>query len=1568
MNIINITSKLILIIATAFVLCGCGRSDGCLEADDFGFAKIAVSSRYDESEIFGDRTAEITPWIDGGLILDGNPLYIEVKNYDGNPNDNVPGILSAWCPWYGDKDHASTLTDFCARLNPCVITSLCPTPPAVSLPITNAPCLMTKGIGLYALLTTSTPNRYDPNLSIDTMSNPDPAQSVSLHMGNPHADYTILSINNDGQVADAGGVLYNYDNVSNVGSYHGGKLYFKILDSFYQDNNGQYRVFIKSGVQNGGWDPISWCIGLVKTALFGNAGGTGSDYATGGDGIIPAIYAAVVANSSFVSTVQALLTLYIIFTAIGFLMGSIELTQKELVERLFKVTIITILISPNSWSFFNRHVFLWFYEGTGFVIGILYEVAASGPGSTNPLDFFFSEEIFIKLFSLLFATPTGWIFIIIYILMLIFLVRIYFDAAVLYMTSLIMVGVLICIAPIFIALFLFEQTKSYFDNWLKQIMAYSIQMILVYAGILFMTMIIRNQVYNTLGFATCSLSFPNIGGITIFEWYFPKILSWSSRPELVNIPIPKDHFESAEAVEAQSAAAQVATATAALAQANSNQVAVSQVVAAQSILAQAQANQVAASQNVTYAQAVANNNLAQAALASAEAKVVSDNAALAQTKADQIAVSEVTIDLNNFSAAHATETLAALTTAVTTAQGIVIQYIAAQIATASGASADAAALVVADKAALSKAQIALGTSDTQANRDAITVAQTTLNNDTVAATAALSNYNALSAQSREYNALTAQITIDFSAVSDAQSIGAKAQIAAAQSTLVADIASQQIYSTSIMTQAVVNAQATLTADMYIESNANTSAAITQAQVNATSSTADVAANKTAQAQAAAQVAQATAALTQAQTNIAASSESAAQVQAQDAINVAAAQEALSNAQALQVSVNQSAGTSAGAALGGFGFSSSTTPSAQNNTFCLAYECTGERYADLPFLDPYDPYESMLINQMRNGQIGNFGSIAIIMVCVYLMDHFNITTVSMSKFLANTQGNMGDSSKAASTLSAGLQSMAMAPVHMVDRKLGVSSTIAQAKYNLIDKPWVDYKDASRRADAVNGGLKNVRKAAEQATGMPHAEATAFNKNFKNGNYHDNLGNLLKAPDGVGMNSADAQRASGNILAQLNKGKAGNFHDIAAAELFAKDSKYANLKGKIDYSKLSPEDALKVTNLSDNLKTMLDAKTKQDKFADAYVASYKKMSADGVGVLRKGSSVASATYNATNAVYNAFDTKNWDEASLERGRSIAGHKKDFTDNFVPDALKQVDYKKLYADRAKAETEKLSNNSMVDRAGPGGQGASHSEPFKQQLDKVAQLTTLEKARMLESLKKQDFTEEQLSHMKLLSVDRSGPGGQGVSHNEPFATQLGALKINGTALTSRQQEQIYKEFEAKGFTAAQMDSMKIVTPGVSIHEDGQISALSEVTKLGIIPGGVQVQGTMCIQIEMGPKISGTMSIQVGSGMHVVDATQSAGGVVDSRTKLERMKDDMKDLLDDPKSSVATKKPTLSLSGRGGGGAEGSASDVAPVDTKDTSVRGAVKPGDKGGASGSGEASTRQSTKRTGTANDSDV
>ncbi len=1255
MSISNTILRFIFLTAT-LMLYGCG-GDACLDADDFGFAKMTVSSRYDKSEIFGDQTAEITPWRDKGLVLNGEPLYIVVKNWIPGEDPNDSGVVSAWCPWYGDKDHGSKLTSYCARLLPCnfigsekcakdvqggpldsaadacLTAAMCTATKEAQ--IANPPCLMTKGVGLYALL--AKPG-YDPNVSLNTMSNPD---ALTMHMGSPHSRYYIPSLSNSGRVSNTGGVLYDYDGNHTINSsridYVKGRLYFKILDRFYEDNNGQYRIFIKSGVVNGGWDPISWCIGLVKKTLFGS---TGADYKNGVKitdggtaGIVPTIYSTIVANSGFTNTVRALLMLFIIFSAMGFIMGSIEITQKELIGRVIKIIIIIALISPNSWHFFNEHLFIWFYEGTDFVINILYEVAASGPGSSNPLDFFFSEEIFIKLFSLLLSTPTGWIYIIIYLIMLVFLVKIYFDAAVLYMTALIMVGLLISIAPIFIMFYIFEQTKSFFDNWVKQIMSYSVQMILVYAGILFMTMIIRNQIYNTLGFPTCMIEFPNIQGISIFKWPFPKISS--TNPSIANIPVPKDHFKT---------------------------------------------------------------------------------------------VADLSSDSNN----------------------------------------------------------ALG-------------------------------------------------------------------------------------STTFSPQS-------LSASPFCLQNPN-------------------------------------------------------------------------NAQC--------------------------APGAQTAEFCSAYQCTGFRYPDLPFLDPNNPYENRLIGQMRSGYIGDFGGLAIILVCVYLMNHFNKTTVSMAQFLSSTTNNAGSNATAATAASAGLKSAIMAPVHAADRKLGVSAAIQakrdsikqslkDAKYNIIDKPWADRKIKSLKEDAVKGGLKSVRKQAESITGMSHAEATTFNKNLKNASYAKDLEHLLQTPhsDGEGVaisSNVNAGAASRAIVGKLSSAKAEDFKNIAAQELFGKDSQYSSLKGGVDYSKLSSAERVTIDRLETDMKGMLDAKVKQDKYAEAYSESYLKMSDEGVGFLSKRSgtmraasenlSAASQGFKEFKNVFNKAD-EDWNQSRLDKARKIS--KKTSLSNLLPDSWKEVDYKELYAQEAKAKAEQLSTKTDVTKT-PSDKPPTASKTTEQMSDKVVAKP---------------------------HVDRSGPGGQGASTSDPFAkSELGQDENENQALRNRIAEGLLQG-KSREEILSELSQEKTAKSGKqeAVEADAHGATTSSTTEtlshethvISDNAGGGNSSGSDMLQPE-GTKL-GTMNINVKMDLGIKGNMEFDANTPDTTDKApeaslkDKLKADLKDMLDAKGDKTEHKAPASS--GRSGGLEEVAESDAPVEEEKSGSARGPAKKSYDEVVKADTTEKVEQSGKRAGTksANESDV
>lgn len=542
-------NKIWLILAILLSLSAC-TGDQCIDADDFGFTNLTVSARYSKNELsqqFGQE--QIAPWRDSGYTVNGRPLTILVRGWTQGSDLNNSAELSAWCPWYGQSDNANKLSKFCERLRECQFVDDVMCTNTKDAQITNAPCILKRGVALYALIGATGSN---PNESFATQKDP---QGITFHLGEPTVGYEMLDVDKHGNTRQAGGVAYNYQDDDNLRQqYVNNSLYFKILDKFYDDNSGQYRVTIKSGINATDADPISFVTNLVKKFLFG----TDNDY-----GLIRNIYLGIVNNPGYRTAVSALLSLYIMWTALSYLAGNVQVTHTELIMRVLKIAVVSALLSSEySWTFFNDYLFVWFVGGVEQILGIIMEAGATGPGSPGILSMMLAPQTMAKLFSLLFLEWRGFIYIALFFFALYFVILIYFDAAVLYLTALIAIGMIITMAPIFICFMLFNITRSLFDNWLKQLISYAVQPIILFTGLIFISMILRQEIYGALGFRVCKQSFPemnsgggqvisdftreNLGvnlGNSIFYWWFPNPMKGEHFTRTtVNIPIPIDHF------------------------------------------------------------------------------------------------------------------------------------------------------------------------------------------------------------------------------------------------------------------------------------------------------------------------------------------------------------------------------------------------------------------------------------------------------------------------------------------------------------------------------------------------------------------------------------------------------------------------------------------------------------------------------------------------------------------------------------------------------------------------------------------------------------------------------------------------------------------------------------------------------------------------------------------------------------------------------------------------------------------------------------------------------------------
>ncbi len=531
--------NILLLIIASFLISSC-TGDRCIDPDDFGFFKFTVPARYDESEIgnVGENN-QLAPWINTNAMVNGNTLIIGVKTWDSKNDKNTSGQLSAWCPWYGSKTDKNNLAGFCTKLQRCKFINdrMCSTKKDAE--ITNSPCIMKDGVGLYALVSSCDSN---PNATFQNMRNPD---GITLHLGEKH-DNPMYELTSQGKFVPTGGVKYEYNSTDKI-KYNKCPLYMKILDKFYSDNSGQYKIVVKSGIQDTRPDPLEFLTNLVKDNLFGK------------HGIVKNIYQGVVDTPAYQGAVMGMLTLYLVLTGFGFVTGNINITQTELATRVIKISIISMLLSSsNSWRFFHDYLFVFFIEGIEGILGIINQASTNGSGSTSIINLMIAHQTMAKLFSLLFTDWLGFIYIILFFIALYFIFMMIFKATIIYLTAIIAIGMMIIMAPIFISFLLFGFTKSLFENWLKQLISYSLQPIILWTGVAFISMIIRSEIYSSLGFGVCKYDFLNIAPITdlvgdldglddslgtsIFFWWFPQPMRASKFTKIMaDIPVPVDH-------------------------------------------------------------------------------------------------------------------------------------------------------------------------------------------------------------------------------------------------------------------------------------------------------------------------------------------------------------------------------------------------------------------------------------------------------------------------------------------------------------------------------------------------------------------------------------------------------------------------------------------------------------------------------------------------------------------------------------------------------------------------------------------------------------------------------------------------------------------------------------------------------------------------------------------------------------------------------------------------------------------------------------------------------------------
>lgn len=285
-----------------------------------------------------------------------------------------------------------------------------------------------------------------------------------------------------------------------------GRLWLRVIDisdKDYTNNIGAYTVYV--GTNSRDTDNTNWMVNLIHDIV--------EPVRTLIMDITKTMFNTIVGGPSkpVVKAIVALLVLYVIFSCIGFMFGIVQTSQAELVVRVVKLSIVASLLSPNSWDFFNTYLFNFFVGGMMYVVDSLFALYDDENFATSKdfsfatplLDMLFRETTWLKFLGLLFAGPVGWVYLIFIIVGVIFYLMALIRAVILYLMSFIGLGLLFVVAPIFIPMVLFQDTKNLFDGWIKQLVNFTLQPMLVIGALILFNYWIYAILTKILGFGIC---------------------------------------------------------------------------------------------------------------------------------------------------------------------------------------------------------------------------------------------------------------------------------------------------------------------------------------------------------------------------------------------------------------------------------------------------------------------------------------------------------------------------------------------------------------------------------------------------------------------------------------------------------------------------------------------------------------------------------------------------------------------------------------------------------------------------------------------------------------------------------------------------------------------------------------------------------------------------------------------------------------------------------------------------------------------------------------------------------
>jgi type IV secretory pathway VirB6-like protein len=283
-------------------------------------------------------------------------------------------------------------------------------------------------------------------------------------------------------------------------------LYLRVRSAQRANASGAYLVKVSyKEYADGGVSRIIEDIKDVLKYMF-----FGDPKKPGDKGLLAKFFSNIAGNGQYLQYIRILLLLYIILYGLAFLLGHVQISQKDLIIRTLKIGVVLTLIDKQGYSFLYDNFFRLFIDGPDALICKSSFVSDCTPGKATfgfidvPFALlFFNAPTWLKLLALSVTSPLGTVLVGLLIVGLFYFIVGVMTGVVSYLMCIMAIGVLILISPVFIPFMLFEKTNNLFRKWLDLLVRYALEPVLLIIGLQVLVSIFYAIFRELLNFTVC---------------------------------------------------------------------------------------------------------------------------------------------------------------------------------------------------------------------------------------------------------------------------------------------------------------------------------------------------------------------------------------------------------------------------------------------------------------------------------------------------------------------------------------------------------------------------------------------------------------------------------------------------------------------------------------------------------------------------------------------------------------------------------------------------------------------------------------------------------------------------------------------------------------------------------------------------------------------------------------------------------------------------------------------------------------------------------------------------------